>query len=158
MNTNEIRFYLHSYDNLKKEIQHLQTQLEEYRKMNISGIKAQIITDMPIYHTNNTSKVELLALTRLEYIGDLENEMDSKMRLLRAINSVYFYLKKPKRIIVEMRYFIQEQGKRKPSWKEIADKVGETEEKCRQIDCRIIRAIQIRYLENTEGKKHQQTA
>lgn len=151
MNTNKIRLYLHNYDNLKKEIKHLVAALEEYRKMNISGIKAQIITDMPICHTD-TSKTELMAVTRVDYITDLENEIDSKMRLLNAINAVYFYLKEPKRSIVEMRYMIIPQGRHKYSWKEIADEVQLSEDNCRIIDCRIIRQIQLKLLDSTENK------
>jgi len=149
MNNNEIRFYLHNYDNLKREIKHLQKALEEYRKMNISGIKAQVITGMPLTHSN-TSKTESMALTRIDYIQELEDEIDSKMRLIRAVDAVYFYLKEPKRTIFEMRYFItpMENDIRKPkySWKVIADEVEQTEEQCRQIDCRTIRGILEKYV------------
>jgi hypothetical protein len=149
MNTNEIRFYLHNYDNLKREVKHLQESLDQYRRMDISGIKAQVITDMPLTHSN-TSKTENMALTRVDYIADLEEEIDSKMRLIRAVNSVYFYLEEPKLTIFEMRYFItpMENDIRKPkySWKVIADEVGQTEETCRQIDCRIIRTIQQKHV------------
>lgn len=147
MNANEIRFYLHNFDNLKKEIIHLQEALKVYTDMD--GIKAQIITDMPMQHST-TSKTESVALTRLEYIDDLKNEIDSKLRLVRATESVYFYLNELKTTIFEMRYFItpMKNDIRKPkySWHEISKEVVQTEETCRQIDCRIIRQIQLKYV------------
>jgi DNA-directed RNA polymerase sigma subunit (sigma70/sigma32) len=142
LNTNEIRFYLHNYDNLEKEINHLSAQLAEYRHMNISGIKAQVISDMPIHHSN-TSRTESMALSRLECIQDLENEIDSKMRLFRAINSVYYYLKEPVKSIIEMRYMEEPQGRAKYTWAEIAGRLNITEKYCRKIDCKVIRKIQI---------------
>lgn len=151
MNANEIRFYLHNYENLKKEVKHLQESLDLYRRMDISGIKAQVITDMPICHSN-TSKTEQMATTRFDYISDLENEIDSKLRLLNAINGVYFYLQEPARSIIEMRYFISpvEKDIRKPkyNWVQIAMEVCYSEDYCKEIDCKIVRTIQERYLRN----------
>lgn len=155
MNTNEIRFYLHNYDGLKKEIEALKAQLEEYRKMNISGIKAQVITDMPVHHSN-TSKTEEMAVKRVEYIADLEQEIDSKMRLLRAINGVYFYLSDPARSIIEKRYFEIPQGRPKYNWREIAieicgaksaDDIIRKEKECWKIDGKIVRDIQVKLLD-----------
>jgi DNA-directed RNA polymerase specialized sigma subunit len=147
MNTNEIRFYLHNYDRLKSEIKNLQEALGQYRKMNVSGIKAQEITGMPICHFN-ISKTELMAMTRLDYIKDLEDETDSKLRLVRAINSVYFYLREPHRSIIEMRYFIVPTGRRKANWAEIAREVNLTEVNCKKIDKRIVLKIQLNYIQN----------
>jgi DNA-directed RNA polymerase specialized sigma subunit len=145
VNTNEIRFYLHNYENLVKEIHHLQNQLAEYRKMNISGIKAQVISDMPVCHSNN-SRTEQMACTRVDYIQDLESEIDSKMRIERAINSVYLYLQEPARSIIELRYFVQEQGKRKANWWEIANIVHLSEVRCKQIDMEIVKKIQFKII------------
>jgi len=154
MNTNEIRFYLHNYYNLKKELKNLQEALDTYKKMNISGLKATVITDEPKTH-NNVSKTEIMALTRIEYIADLENELDEKMRLLIAINNVYYYLKEPARSIIEMRYFItpMQNDIRQPkySWCGISKEVNESEENCKMIDCRIIKKIQEKLLRVKEG-------
>jgi hypothetical protein len=103
---------------------------------------------MPICHSN-TSKTELMASTRVDYIQDLENEIDSKMRLLNAINSVYFYLQEPKRSIFEMRYLIVPIGKPKAGWKQISEEVNMAEDYCRKIDCRIVLDIQTRYILST---------
>lgn len=167
MRPNEIRFYLHSYDNLQKEIAHLNYQLKTCREMGVSSLcnekymrhplAAQVLSDMPIYH-DNSSKTENLALKRLEYIVDLENEIDSKMRLLRAINSVYFYLQEPARSIIELRYMRIPQGRPKPSWKEIAGEVNETEENCKVIDTRTIRKIQLCLQDTEKERKKKNTA
>jgi hypothetical protein len=145
LTTNEIRFYLHGYDNLKREIKNLREALEEYRKMDISGIRATAITDEPRAH-NNMSRTEQMAITRLEYIKGLENELDSKTRLLTAINSVYFYLKEPARTIIEMRYFItpmiNDVRRPKYSWFEISCEVDKSEDYCKEIDCKVISKIQ----------------
>ncbi len=157
MNCNEIRFYLHNYDRLKKEIENLKESLTEYRKMNISGMKAQVITDMPTTH-NNVSQTELMALTRIDYIRDLENEIDSKMRLVRAIESVYFYLQEPARTIFEMRYFISPKPAdiRKPNynWLQIAMEVKYSEDYCKEIDGKVVRKIQERFLKNIPQSTH----
>lgn len=157
MNANEIRYYMHSYDNLGKEIGHLKTALEVYRGMNISGIKAQVITDEPLTHSN-TSKTEQMALERLEYMQSLEEDIDSKIRLFNAINSIYFYLTEPDRSIIEMRYFIIPQGRPKYSWKEIAYEVNESEDNCKMKDSRIIRKIQNKLLDTSEERKAKTTA
>lgn len=147
MNCNQIRYYLHSYDGLKKEIEHLKEALTIYKCMNVSGMKAQAITGMPQSHSND-SKTEQMALKRVEYMEDLETEIDGKLRLLIAINSIYFYLQEPERSIIEMRYMIIPQGRPKYNWKEIAAEVGETEKKCWKIDGEVIRKIQIKLLES----------
>lgn len=147
MTTNEIRFYLHSYDKLKSEIQALSDSLREYRLMD--GVKAKVITDMPMCHSG-VSVVESVVDKRIEYISDLETEIDSKMRILNAINSVYFYLKDPARSIIEMRYFItpmvNDVRRPKYNWEHIANEVGRTENHCKKIDCRVVRQIQEKIL------------
>lgn len=147
MNTNEIRFYLHSYDKLKDEIQSLSDSLKEYRLMD--GVKPKIITDMPIYHSE-TSIVESVIINRLDYISELETKIDSKMRVLNAINTVYFYLKEPTRTIIEMRYFLLRNPKdirrQKYNWQEIAAEVNYTEIYCKKIDGRVISRIQLKLL------------
>jgi len=149
MNTNEIRFYLHNYYNLKRELKNLQEALDTYKKMNISGLQATIITKEPKTH-NNTSKTELMALTRIEYIIDLENEIDGKMRLIKAIDSVYYYLKEPARTILEMRYFItpMQNDIRQPkySWDKISLEVDKSVAYCKEIDCKIVKKIQEKLL------------
>lgn len=135
---------MHNYDRLKQEIRNLKESLEEYRKMNISGLKAQVITDMPICRSGE-SKTESMAITRVDYIKSLEDEIDSKMRIVRAIESVYFYLHEPHRSIIEMRYFImpnpQDIRQRKYNWIEIAAEVNYSEDWCKEIDCKIILQI-----------------
>jgi hypothetical protein len=143
MTTNEIRFYLHSYDKFKSEIQALSGSLREYRLMD--GVKAKIITNMPICHSGE-SVVESIIFNRFDYVISLENEIDSKMRLLNAINSVYFYLKEPARTIIEMRYFISpminDVRRPKYNWREIAAEIDKSEDYCKEIDCKVIRKIQ----------------
>lgn len=147
MNTNEIRFYLHNYDNLKKKVKNLKETLDEYRQM--TGLKARVITDTPAPATYE-SKLEQTVITRMKYMKDLEAEIDSKMRLLNAINSVYFYLKEPDRSIFEMRYFItpMEGDVRKPkyNWLAISQEVGKSEAHCKNIDCVIVKKIQTKLL------------
>lgn len=156
MRLNEIRYYMHGYQFLDKEIQHLKESLEEYRKMNISGIGAQKLSDMPIHHENR-SRVEDIAIERVMNITDLEEELDAKLRLRKAIESVYFYLHEPQRSIIEMRYFIIPQGKRKANWQEIAEEVSLSEIGCKKLDGKIVREIQLRLMES-QYKKKQQTA
>jgi len=145
MNTNEIRFYLHNYEKLKKEIQALSDSLREYRLMD--GIRPKVINGMPISHSEN-SIVETVVINRFDYIKDLENEIDGKMRILNAINAVYFYLKEPARSIIEMRYFLlrnpDDIREQKYNWQDIADEVNYSEQHCKNIDCEVIRRIQIR--------------
>lgn len=174
MDCNTIRRYMHSYDNLEKEIKHLKESLDEYRKMNISGLGAQVLSDMPKAH-KNTSLTEQMAIDRTDYIQLLEEDIDSKMRLYNAINSVYFYLSEPARTIIEMRYFIIPQGKQKASWKEIAIEVLRLEgiiskkeitetmlesalSKCTTIDGRVVKKIQNRLLDTSEERKKKITA
>ena len=142
MTTNEIRFYLHNYDKLKSEIQALSESLKEYRLMD--GVKPKIITDMPICHTGE-SIVESLIVKRLDYVSGLEAEIDSKMRVLNAINAVYFYLKEPIRTIIEMRYFLlrnpDDVRRQKYNWQEIAEEVHYSEQSCRRIDQKVVTQI-----------------
>jgi len=143
MTTNEIRFYLHSYGKLKSEIQALSDSLREYRLMD--GVKPKVITNMPICHSE-TSVIESIVINRFDYIADLEKEIDSKMRVLNAINSVYFYLKEPARTIIEMRYFLLRNPKDvrqiKYNWQEIAIEVNYSEDRVKHIDCEVIRRMQ----------------
>jgi hypothetical protein len=147
MNTNEIRFYLHNYNKLKNEIQALSDSLKEYRLMD--GMKASIITDMPICHSG-ASAVESLVDKRLEYVSELEAEIDSKMRILNAINAVYFYLKEPARTIIEMRYFLlrnpNDIRRQKYNWQEIAAETNYTEVYCKKIDGKVILNIQLKLM------------
>lgn len=142
MNTNEIRFYLHNYEKLKDDIRALSDSLREYRLMD--GVKPKIITDMPICHSGE-STIETVIISRLDYIIKLEGEIDGKMRVLNAINGVYFYLKEPARTILEMRYFItpliNDVRRPKYNWKEIADEVNYSEDWCKEIDCKIVLQI-----------------
>lgn len=147
MTTNEIRFYLHNYDNLKTEIQELSDSLKEYKITDISGIKAQVITDMPVCHSNK-SKTESQACTRIEHISNIISELKLKKRLLNSINDVYFRLIDPKITIFELRYFVIPIGRPKYNWLEISKYVGESEDNCKKIDARIILKIQLKYLQN----------
>lgn len=155
MNTNEIRFYLHNYDNLKEEVKNLQDALDQYRRMDISGIKAQVITDMPICHSS-TSKTELMALTRVEYTAGLMDELDHKMRLLLSINSIIFYIPEDQKEIIRWRYLEIPIGRAKYNWVEIGDRVHKSEERCKHIDCDIILKIQLKHLHGTKTthKRH----
>jgi DNA-directed RNA polymerase specialized sigma subunit len=119
--------------------------------MNVSGIKAQVITGMPTSHSS-TSQVEEMAMKRVLYIKDLEEEIDSKMRLYNAINSIYFYLKEPARQIIELRYITVPIGRRKYNWQEIAEMVGYSEKVCYNIDGKIIRSIQRKLLDSVCGE------
>lgn len=140
MNANTIRFYLHSFDNLKIEIEHLKEALQEYRKMDASAIKAQVITDMPICHAGN-SQTEDKALQRVEYIQNLEDEIDSKMRLVRAVESVMFYLRQSEATVMYYRYEYKEPDKPKLSWAEVAIKANYDEQCCKNLDRKIIHNI-----------------
>jgi hypothetical protein len=140
MNTNEIRFYLHNYEKLKKEISALSDSLKEYRLMD--GVKPRVITDMP---RGNAATLEDAILNRLEYISGLETEIDGKMRILNAINGVYFYLKEPARTIIEMRYFLlrnpNDVRRQKYNWQEIAAEVNYSEQSCRRVDQKVVLKI-----------------
>jgi len=111
----------------------------------MDGVKAKIITDMPICHSGE-SVVESIIFNRFDYVVSLEDEIDNKMRLMNAINSVYFYLKEPARTIIEMRYFISpmvnDVRKPKYTWREISVEVDKSEDYCKEIDCRVVRKIQ----------------
>jgi hypothetical protein len=159
MNSNEIRFYMYNLESLKEEIKNLQEALDIYSRMDISGIKSQVITDMPICHSN-TSKTEHMAVTRVDYIQDLKEEIDSKVRLITAIHSVYLYLEPHKKEIIDLRYMKTYIGRSRPGWKEIADIMNKkypelyiTEGHCRLIDMRIILRIQNNLLRGP-GKKN----
>jgi hypothetical protein len=171
MKTNEIRMYLHSYRFLDKEIQHLSNALDQYRKMGVSDnikekyakhpLGAQVITDDPVHHSN-VSKTESLAMSRLEYIEDLEEELDGKMRLRKAIEDVYFYLHDPALSILEMRYFMIPQGRPKYSWREIAmdvygaktrDEIEKAEKACWKLDGKIVKDIQLKLMDSYYEKK-----
>ena len=158
MNNNEIRWKLHNYYTDIKIMEQLKSDLKEYRLMD--GIKAQIISDMPICHSGTSSKIESVLekdyihkgdkLELMEYVKALEDQLDSMMRLKRAIDSVYLYLKEPVRTIIEMRYFLlsnpQDVRQRKYSWMEISIEVDRNEDYCRALDCRVIRQIQNKIL------------
>ena len=147
MTTNEIRFYLHNFHKLESEIQELTNSLKECRLVNISGIKAQVITDMPLCHSN-TSKTESQACARIERIGNIMYELKLKKRLLDSINFIYFRLKDPKTTIFELRYFVVPIGRPRYNWLEISKYVGESEDNCKKIDERIILKIQLNYIQN----------
>jgi len=141
MTTNEIRSYLHHFDNLQLEVKNLQESLRVYKEMDEDGVKAQVITDMPICHSG-PSKVEELACRRVEEAEKIKVKIDKGLRLINAVNSVYFYMQEPKRSIFEMRYFITPIGQPKLSWYQISREVIEPVENCRQIDTRILSQIQ----------------
>jgi hypothetical protein len=142
MNANEVRWKLHNYHTDIKRIQQLKDDLKEYRLMD--GIGAQIISDMPSSH-NNTSIVEKMG-DRIDYIRNLENELDSLMRVKRAIDYVYLYLKEPARTIIEMRYFLfpkpEDIRQRKYNWAEIAVETNYSEAYCKEVDCKVVLQIQ----------------
>jgi hypothetical protein len=146
MNTNEIRFYLHNLDNLSIEIEHLKEALKEYRELEITGVKAQVITDMPICHSGE-SRTEQMALTRVSYIEKLVTDIDSKMRLRRAIESVVLYLKPEEKRIFHLRYEYKEPDKPKLGWGDIARKLNYHENHCTKIDCKIVHNIQVNLLD-----------
>lgn len=159
MNANEIRWNLHNYDKLKDEIKALKGDIATYRLMD--GVRPKIITDMPTIHSTESAIEKII--DRLDYVESLKNELDQNIRLLRAINSIYFRLEEPKRTIIEMRYFItpmkDDVRQRKYNWAEIAEEVGYTEQYCREIDCKIILQISNKILEYgyKEPTKHLHT-
>jgi hypothetical protein len=115
----------------------------------MDGVKPKVITGMPICHSE-TSVVESLVANRMDYVTGLEKKIDGKMRILNAINSVYFYLKEPARTIIEMRYFLlrnpNDIRRQKYNWQEIADEIGYTEIYCKKIDGKVIFNIQLKLL------------
>lgn len=141
MNANTVRWKLHNYYADLKRIEQLKNDLREYRLMD--GVGAQVITDMPTCHSN-ASVVERIC-ERLDYIRELENELDDYMRVKRAIDSVYMYLQEPARTIIEMRYFImpcpEDVRQRKYSWQEIAKEVKYSEAYCKEIDSKVVLQI-----------------
>ncbi|HEY5585693.1 MAG TPA: hypothetical protein VIK78_14555 [Ruminiclostridium sp.] len=159
MNSLTVRWKLHNYYNDLKMIEQLKDDLKEYRLMD--GVKALVVTDMPGCHST-TSKVESVLtenykykneeLELPEYIKSLENELDSLMRIKRAIDNVYLYLREPARTIIEMRYFITPQPldvrQRKYNWAEIGDEIHMSEDRCKHIDCDVIRQIQNKTLDS----------
>lgn len=142
MTTNEVRWKLHSYYADKERIENLKNDLKEYRLMD--GIGSQTITDMPVSHSN-ASIVEKMVV-RIDYIREMENELDGLMRTKRAIDQVYLYLKEPDRSIIEMRYFLlrnsKDVRKMKYNWLEISEEVNYSEAYCKEIDCKVILQIQ----------------
>lgn len=152
-----VRWHLHNYHSNKDMIIRLKSELVEYRLMD--GVKAQIITGMPISYSPQ-SKIELVLTTEYDYKGNmyelfdyikqLEAELDKLMRIDLAITKIYATLKEPARSIIEMRYFIKPQTQdvrqRKYNWQEIANEVERTELNCRKIDCRVVRQIQVKIL------------
>lgn len=153
MNNNEIRWKLHNYYTDIKIMEQLKSDLKEYRLMD--GIKAQVITDMPVCYSSS-SKIESVLekeythkgdkLELMEYIKALEEELDGMMKMKRAIDSVYLYLQEPKRTIIEMRYFLlsnpADVRQRKYNWLQIAEEVNYSEDYCKEIDCKVILQIQ----------------
>jgi hypothetical protein len=141
MNTNEIRWRLHNYYTDSKKIEQLKLDLKEYRLRD--GVKAQMLSDMP--KGDGISSEDRL-ISRIDYIRDLESELDSLMRVKRAIDSIYLYLKDPQLSIIEMRYFITPEindiRQRKYNWKEIADEVKYSEDYCKEIDGKVVFQIQ----------------
>lgn len=115
----------------------------------MDGVRAQTITDMPTSH-NTVSVIEDIVCNRDEYVTKLEAEIDSKMRVLNAINSVYFYLKEPARSVIELRYFVvsnpRDIRRKKYNWQEIAEKLNYSEFRVKQIDCQIIRQILYKFM------------
>jgi len=122
--------------------------------MNISGLKAQQISDMPHGSKDNESITERMAVTRLDYISDLENELDSKMRLLMAIDSVILYLNPVEKEIIRLRYLEIPIGKPKANWSQIAQALNYSEDYCKEVDCRIIREIQEKLLKYPTKHPH----
>lgn len=147
MNTNTIRWHLHNYDKIKKDIQDISDMLKEYRLMD--GVRSKIITDVPTCRSE-ASIVETLAENRMDYTKEQEAILDGKLRMIRAINSVYFYLTEPSRTILEMRYFItpMKNDVRRPkyNWVQIATEVMYSENYCKEIDCKTVRKIQEAYI------------
>lgn len=144
MNSNEVRWKLHNYHTDIKKIEQLKEDLKEYRLMD--GVGAQVITDMPTCHSN-ASVVERIS-ERQDYMVEMENELDGRMRVKRAIDDIYLYLKEPHRSIIEMRYFLlrnpNDVRQFKFNWLEIAEEVNYSEAYCKEIDSKVILQIQNR--------------
>jgi len=144
MKTNEVRWKLHNYYTDMKKIEQLKDDLKEYRLMD--GIGAQVINDMPTSHSTSSSVEK--AGDRVDYVREMENELDRFMRIKRAIDDIYGYLKEPHRTIIEMRYFIMPKPldirQQKFNWQEIADEVKYSEAYCKEIDCNVVLQIQNR--------------
>jgi DNA-directed RNA polymerase specialized sigma subunit len=149
MNCNEVRWKLHNYHTDIKRIDQLKEDLKEYRLMD--NVKAQVITDMPMGSHNNNASTDKI-VDRLDYIQELESELDSLMRTNRAIDSVYLYLREPQRSIIEMRYFLfrnpQDIRQCKYNWLEIAEEVNYSEVYCKKIDSKVIFQIQSKIHDN----------
>lgn len=141
MNTNEVRWKLHNYHTDSKKINELKLDLKEYRLMD--GVKAQVLSNMP---RGESIDADDKVISRIEYIRELENELDQLMRIKRAIDSIYLYLKDPQLSIIEMRYFITPEindiRQRKYNWKEIAEETKYTEAYCKEIDGQVVLQIQ----------------
>lgn len=137
MNTYEIRIYLHNFENLKEEIKNLQEDLAIYEKLEKDGLRSSFVSDMP-----RTSKmgsvIEHQVMGRPIFILKIKEEIDTKMKLRRAIESVVLYLSPKKKEIIELRYF------KNWSWKQIEDKLNL---QCvRKIDVEIVNKIYENFL------------
>jgi len=145
MSYGETRYYLHNWEALKEDIQILQSDIDSYKKMDISSIKISRVTDMPRSASTETSSLETLVLDRLTHIMRLENELLYLKMMHRSIQSTINKLNTREAKIIHMRYLDRETGKRQPTYEMISRKVHLCISYIKHIDNRICEKIQERF-------------
>lgn len=122
MQPNEVRYYLHNLEGLDNKINRLQQDIVIYKGMGIEYVMTTKVTDMPKAPMSSiTSKVEIEAVRRADYIKKLEQRLNEYVQIRSAILNVLDGLKELDKEIIRLKYLHCEQGQRKCSYSKIAN-------------------------------------
>lgn len=123
MDRNDIRECLHSLESCKDEIKNLQESIAIYKTMDIEYFTTSVLSDMPKAQGMATSRVELVAINRIEYMQKLQQELCCKMAIVKVISETIEDLDKHSNEykVIICRYYsdINEDN----GWKAIASKL-----------------------------------
>lgn len=129
---------LYNYNTTKVELNSLKIDLE-YLKIEYQGCRAIGYSEKTGETYNISNPVEDEVLEKERIIQDIENKIRKKERQIRKIENALDLLKEEEKRLVNHRYFSNR--KKAPSWLDIAEEIGYSDRKCREIRNEIINKI-----------------
>ncbi|MDS6234849.1 transcriptional regulator [Clostridioides difficile] len=127
---------LYSYNRLKAEINYLNLEIKK-KENSYLECKSIGYSEKTSQTYNISSSVENEVLRKEKEIEKIRREIESKEILIEKIDNVMSLLNEEETVLVQHRYF----SKKNNSWGYIADSIGFSATRCKQMRIEIINKV-----------------
>ncbi|CZR81509.1 TPA: transcriptional regulator [Clostridioides difficile] len=127
---------LYNYNRLKAEIKYLNLEIKK-KENSYLGCKFGVYTERTSQTYNISSSVENEIMRKEKEIEKIRREVESKEILIEKIDNAMSLLNEEEITLVQYRYF----SKKNNSWGYIADSIGFSVTRCKQMRIEIINKV-----------------